>query len=74
MHLTLKFIGEVNDKDLEVIITRLNEIKLNKIDVNLSNMGIFPNNDFINYLNNCLNDYLNNYYINFLVFIYETEL
>ncbi|MBS3149096.1 RNA 2',3'-cyclic phosphodiesterase [Candidatus Woesearchaeota archaeon] len=47
LHLTLKFIGEVNDNEINEIIKRLSEIKLDKINVNLSNLGFFPKNDFV---------------------------
>lgn len=49
-HLTLKFLGEVDDKDIENIKEMLKAIKLSKLmpfEVSLSNIGFFPSENNI---------------------------
>src|SRR3989344_3213799 len=47
LHLTLKFIGEVEDSKVNEIKDRLNHIEYEKFILNLDTIGFFPNNDFI---------------------------
>ena len=48
MHLTLKFLGEVSDSKLDLIKERLRELKSKKLEIKLENLGVFPNENFIN--------------------------
>ncbi len=41
LHLTLKFLGEVNEKQVEEVRRRLKEIKLLKFEVKLGDIGVF---------------------------------
>ena len=41
IHLTLKFLGDIQEDALEAIIKRLGEIKMNKISVIIGNFGVF---------------------------------
>ncbi|HID09169.1 TPA: RNA 2',3'-cyclic phosphodiesterase [Candidatus Micrarchaeota archaeon] len=45
MHITLKFIGEVNDRRAERIATLLEEVPFTPITVGLEGMGAFPSLD-----------------------------
>jgi 2'-5' RNA ligase len=45
MHLTLKFLGETSD--VANIKTCLSEVKYQHFSVNLSNLGVFPNKNYI---------------------------
>lgn len=47
LHLTLKFIGEVEDSRVNEIKDRLNHIEYEKFSLNLDTVGVFPNNNFI---------------------------
>jgi len=47
IHLTLKFLGEVDEDKLNIIKERLNKIKFKKFKVNLDKIGVFPNYDYI---------------------------
>ena len=42
-HLTLKFIGEVEEKDTLRLIEQLKKVKFKKFDANFSGIGCFPN-------------------------------
>jgi 2'-5' RNA ligase len=46
-HLTLKFLGEVNEKDLAQIKQALAKIKFNSFKTNLSDLGFFPSEAYI---------------------------
>ncbi len=46
-HLTVKFLGEVPDSDIEKIKSFLAEIKLKPFIVNISELGVFPNENYI---------------------------
>ncbi|MBU1204729.1 MAG: RNA 2',3'-cyclic phosphodiesterase [Nanoarchaeota archaeon] len=46
-HLTLKFLGEVEEKKIEEIKSTLNEIKFKKISTTLTEIGVFPNESYI---------------------------
>jgi 2'-5' RNA ligase len=48
MHLTLKFMGEV--EDVEVLINSVKLVKQEKFSVQLRGVGCFPNKDFIRVL------------------------
>jgi 2'-5' RNA ligase len=41
LHLTLKFLGEIDEKTLEEIRKRLREIKLNEFEAEIDSIGIF---------------------------------
>ena len=41
LHLTLKFLGEVDEKDIEKIRKKLNEIKIKKFDSEIDSLGFF---------------------------------
>ena len=47
IHLTLKFLGEVQPDSLETIKKELKKIKFSKFSVQLDNIGVFPNEDYI---------------------------
>ena len=47
LHLTLKFLGEVPESRLEEIKERLRIIKLKSFEVELNNLGVFPNENNI---------------------------
>jgi 2'-5' RNA ligase len=42
MHLTLKFLGEVSETDIEKVINSLNTIKFNKATLSIKGLGAFP--------------------------------
>jgi 2'-5' RNA ligase len=41
LHLTLKFLGEIDDKKVEEIKKKLSEIKINEFEVELGEVGVF---------------------------------
>ena len=41
LHLTLKFLGEINDDKIKKVIKRLNEIRFSEFDVELGDAGVF---------------------------------
>ena len=45
LHLTLKFIGEVNDEKLPEIIKAVKEIKFSSFEISLTNLGFFPSKE-----------------------------
>jgi len=47
MHLTLKFLGEVNEQKLNDIKDALYEIDFESFNAQLSNVGIFPNENHV---------------------------
>lgn len=47
VHLTLKFLGEVEEDKIEEIKNRLKEIKSGKFTAQLSNTGVFPSENFV---------------------------
>jgi 2'-5' RNA ligase len=44
LHLTLKFLGEIPEEKIEEIKKRLNEIKFNRFEAEISLLGIFSEN------------------------------
>ena len=46
-HLTLKFLGEVSETDTEKIIECLKKIKLEEFEINLDEIGVFPNENYV---------------------------
>ena len=42
LHLTLKFLGEIDDKKIDEIKERLKEIRFNEFEVHLGKIGVFP--------------------------------
>jgi len=49
LHLTLKFLGEIEEEKLEEIKTRLKEIKFKKFNSTIKNLGFFDNRKSKNY-------------------------
>ena len=47
IHITLKFIGNVNESQIKLIKERLNRIDFKKFKISLDKIGIFPNEEFI---------------------------
>ncbi len=50
LHLTLRFLGEVGEETIEQIEERLSTITLEPFDLSLSNLGVFPNPNYIKVL------------------------
>ncbi len=50
IHITLKFLGEIDQKTTEKIIEKLKEIKFKSFDLELDNLGVFPNENHIRVL------------------------
>jgi len=46
-HLTLKFLGDVNEELSERIIEKLSSVKYEKFELKTSNIGVFPNKNYI---------------------------
>lgn len=46
-HLTLKFLGEVNDDRVELIKEKLRKIKFQPLEVSFDKLGVFPNESYI---------------------------
>lgn len=49
-HCTLKFLGDVNENQLDLIKERLSSIKFKPFKVELSPLGVFPNENYIRVL------------------------
>ena len=47
MHLTLKFLGEVQPDKVEILNKNLKEIQFKPFSVNLDAIGVFPSEDYI---------------------------
>lgn len=43
LHLTLKFLGEINENKIEQVKKKLNEIKYNSFEAEIDSLGIFDN-------------------------------
>ena len=46
-HLTLKFLGEVDENKVEEIKKKLSEIKFDSFETSLTDIGVFPSKDYI---------------------------
>ena len=46
IHLTLKFLGEIDDEKLEKLKKELSKIKFKRFDVVLDELGVFPDENF----------------------------
>jgi 2'-5' RNA ligase len=46
-HLTLKFLGDIDEKTAEKIIRRLEKIKSNPFILKTENIGVFPNSNYV---------------------------
>ena len=46
-HLTLKFLGEVDETKVEEIKQKLSEIKFDSFETSLTNIGVFPNESYV---------------------------
>ncbi len=47
LHLTLKFLGEINDNRLNFVKRKLKEIKFQELNLSINNIGIFSQKDKI---------------------------
>jgi RNA 2',3'-cyclic 3'-phosphodiesterase len=45
LHLTLKFLGEINENEISKVTSVLNEISFDSFEVKLGSLGVFSNND-----------------------------
>src|SRR3989344_1091987 len=50
IHLTLKFLGDVDDKIVPEIISKLKEITFDEFKLELDKLGVFPNENHVNVL------------------------
>ncbi|MDD5086322.1 MAG: RNA 2',3'-cyclic phosphodiesterase [Candidatus Nanoarchaeia archaeon] len=46
-HLTLKFLGEIDENKAEEVKSKLNEIKFNPFETSLTDIGVFPDENYI---------------------------
>ncbi len=46
LHLTLKFLGEIDEEKVEEVKNKLREIRLNKFEVEIDSIGFFDNRKF----------------------------
>ena len=58
LHLTLKFLGEVNEKSIDDIINQLKKIKFSEFILELDGFGLFPNERKINVIWVGIKDYV----------------
>lgn len=49
-HLTLKFLGEINENQIEKIKILLKDIKFKSFELELTELGVFPNENYIRVL------------------------
>src|SRR3989344_1824156 len=47
LHLSLKFLGEVNENKIDEIKEKLNKIKFKSFKIKLDKIGVFPNENYI---------------------------
>lgn len=59
-HLTLKFLGEVDETKIEEIKQKLSEIKFDSFETSLTDIGVFPNESYIRVVWIGLDDHKNN--------------
>ncbi|MFH1317126.1 MAG: RNA 2',3'-cyclic phosphodiesterase [Candidatus Woesearchaeota archaeon] len=50
MHITLKFLGELDEIKAEFVKNKLETVKFSKFDLTLDKLGVFPSESFINVL------------------------
>lgn len=50
LHLTLKFLGEVDDKKVKAVKDALNKIKFSRFEMSLKGLGAFPSEEHIRVL------------------------
>ncbi len=55
-HLTLKFLGEIDENKAEELKSKLNEIKFNPFETSLTDIGFFPDENYIRVIWIGLND------------------
>jgi len=46
-HLTLKFLGEIPENSIEKIKEQLKKVEFENFEINLDNIGVFPNENYI---------------------------
>lgn len=46
-HCTLKFLGEITEKQVEQVKEQLKKIKMKKFEASLDGLGVFPNENYI---------------------------
>lgn len=49
-HITLKFLGEIEENKINDIVNRLKKIKENRFEVEVKSIGVFPNEKYIRVL------------------------
>jgi 2'-5' RNA ligase len=47
LHLTLKFLGDISEEEIENIGNKLNELKFKEFEIQLGGYGFFPSADYI---------------------------
>jgi 2'-5' RNA ligase len=50
LHLTLKFLGEISDYKVNLVIDKIKKLKIKKFKASLGNIGFFPDENFIRVL------------------------
>jgi len=50
LHLTLKFLGEIDDHKVNFVIDKMKSLKIKKFRASLGSIGFFPNQDFVRVL------------------------
>jgi len=55
-HLTLKFLGEIDETKIDEIKQKLKEIKFDSFETSLTNIGVFPDENYIRVVWAGLND------------------
>lgn len=47
LHFTVKFLGEISDKEIEEVKTFLSDLEENSFGISIKGAGVFPNEDYI---------------------------
>jgi 2'-5' RNA ligase len=47
MHLTLKFIGETDERDVDAIKEKLRKVRFRRFSCTMKGVGVFPNEDYV---------------------------
>lgn len=47
LHITLKFLGEIDDETIGKIENTLDKIKLDKFNISIEGIGVFPNENYV---------------------------